>query len=126
MSDVPLKEHLEQAFRFLDRHYESKIDALDRYYESQNFSMREAVKKANDELNSRLAGMNEFRDALKDQSGTLATKAELNMVEKQVRALELSKENLAGRATSAAILWSAALSVIVSLITGAICWKLFK
>jgi hypothetical protein len=126
MSDVTLKEHLEQSIRFLDRHYDSKIEAMDRFYEAQNFAMRENVKTANAELNARLAGMNEFRDTLKDQAGTLASKAEVQAVEKSVRVLELSKENLAGRATTAAVLWSAAVSIVVGLITGFLCWKLFK
>jgi hypothetical protein len=126
VSDVSLKEHLEQAIKFLDRHYDSKLVAMDRFFDAQNASMQKAVNTANDALNRRLEGMNEFRDTLKDQAGQLATKAQVESVEKAVRTLELSKENLAGKAKSEAVLWSGVISIIVGLITGFLCWKLFK
>lgn len=68
MSDVPLREHIEALLSHIDRHFAAKLEATSA-----------AIEKAEEKLDQRLASMNEFRDALKDQAGRLATKQELDL-----------------------------------------------
>ncbi len=62
-------------------------------------------------MNERLNSMNEFREALKDQSSKMATRNELEKVEEAVNELRRAKANLDGRL----VIVSGAISLVVTL-----------
>lgn len=94
MTDVSLKEHIETILHWLDRLVAEKVTAIER-----------ATTIALTTLNERLAGMNEFRDTLKDQAARLATKDDFGALEKRLGTLELDRAAAEGRAKLAGALW---------------------
>jgi len=125
MSDIPLKEFLEQRIS----------------------SLETARDKAEEQMNRRLEGMNEFRDALGDQSNRMMprseyefahrsmdekvraleasmakspTKSEIEtaqkVLEEKIRNLELAKANQDGRGAMISALTSASVSIIVGVV----------
>ena len=100
MTDVALRDYLERLIAESDRRYEQRFAASE-----------QAVLKAEHTMTARLNGMNEFRDALKDQSGRMATRDELKRVDEAVQALERAKANLDGRLVVLSSVVSFAVSV---------------
>jgi hypothetical protein len=94
MSDVPLKEHLEARVAALERAVDMNIAWL----EKTRIGDREILEK-------RLDSMNEFRDALRDQSGTMFTRVEheayQKTVEADLRGLRGFQSTLEGKASQA-------------------------
>lgn len=83
--------------------------AMRDYVDSRFAAMQSAVDKAEVQLRERLAGMNEFRETLRDQASRLATRESLDLIaqnhDRQIDALmnrivELEKKqaNAEGRA----------------------------
>jgi len=109
MSEVSLKEHLEAQVHWLDRHLEARMR-----------SVNDAINKAEQQLNTRLAGMNEFRESLRDQAGKLAAKSEVDLVvrsiQDKIRILELTGANKDGRTAVLSTVVAAATSIIVGVI----------
>jgi len=111
MTDVALKEYLEKRIEELDKRVSLQIDNLNSNID-QHFSTNDiALSKAEQTMNARLDSMNEFRDALKDQAGRMATRVELSVIELQVQELRRDKANLDGRLAMIAVI----ISIIVSL-----------
>ena len=108
-NDITLKEYLEAQIKWLDRHFDNKVVALDR-----------AVEKAEQQLNKRLEGMNEFRDTLKDQAGQLATKEQLSLLkdilEERLRSLETSRARIIGIAIGMSFFVSLAVTAVVQML----------
>lgn len=102
--DVKLKEHLEKLLVEQARYFEAKFAAID-----------EATHTAYISMNARLNGMNEFRDALKDQASQMITRNEFNLALGQIRLdlVELQKyRNVAdGKASQTSVLLFGFLSV---------------
>jgi alkylhydroperoxidase/carboxymuconolactone decarboxylase family protein YurZ len=136
MSDIPLKEFLEQRIDDLQSSVNDKLTALD-----------SAREKAEQQMNKRLEGMNEFRETLSDQAARLMprteydfahksldekvraleaalakspTKSEIEtaqkVLEEKIRNLELAKANQDGRGAMISALTSAAISIIVGVV----------
>lgn len=109
MTDVSLREHIESNIKWLDRHVAVQIAAIEK-----------ATGVALATLNERLAGMNEFRDTLKDQAARLATKDEVaihgDLIERRISALELGRAEAAGSAKT----WGALAGVGGGLVTALI------
>ena len=57
----------------------------------------EAISKAERTMNERLNSMNEFREALKEQAGRMATRVELEKIDSLVRDLQNEKATLDGK-----------------------------
>ena len=80
----------------------------------------EAVKTAQQANDKRLDSVNEFRGQLRDQAGTLATRAEVEVQFKSMgdKLNELSKglTEMRARSEGAATLWTAAIAVLMLLI----------
>jgi DNA repair exonuclease SbcCD ATPase subunit len=78
--DVPLKEHIE-----------SRLQAIEK-----------SIAVADDVMQSRLAGMNEFRDTLRDQATKFITRDEVGIllqpIQNTLEELKESKARLAGKA----------------------------
>jgi SMC interacting uncharacterized protein involved in chromosome segregation len=77
MTDVSLREHLERQIADLARRIDQRFAATE-----------QAVLKAEQMMNERLAGMNEFRDALRDQSQQFAARADVSRTEQQINLLQ--------------------------------------
>jgi predicted transcriptional regulator len=109
MSDVPLKEYLEKRLDEMSCRIKQRFEEVDAN-----------VAKAEQQLNHRLEGMNEFRESLRDQSSRFMTRMEYEYAHKgldeKVRAMELAKATLEGRAATVSVL----ISVVVSVVTGVV------
>ena len=101
MTDVALKEYLDRRIDDL------KVTIAERFMLNDS-----AIAKAERTMNERLNSMNEFRDALKDQAGRMATRAEVERVDIAVQELQRSKANLDGRI----VVFAAGISVCVSMV----------
>lgn len=82
---VPLREYVEALINAI-------VVARDTAYES---------------MNQRLDGMNEFRDALRDQAGRFVTRDEVRSLidglTKDIKSLELSRAELQGKASQTSV-----------------------
>lgn len=77
--------------------------SLKEYFESRLKSVEKATILAANTLEKRLEGMNEFRDALKNQATLFITKTEIKIqfdkIESDIRMLRESKAMLEGKAS---------------------------
>jgi two-component sensor histidine kinase len=105
MTDVALREYLERRIEDLDRRITDRFALSDA-----------AVIKAERTMNDRLDSMNEFRDALKDQASRMATREELETVDRMVQELRRAQANLDGRLVILAGTVSLITAIAVSLI----------
>ena len=104
MTDVALRDYIDQRLGDFDRRV------------SDRFMLNDvAIREAKDGINARLAGMNEFRDALKDQTNRMATRLELEKLTGDVEDLRRTKANFEGRMIVIATLASFAMSLIVGI-----------
>ena len=95
-------------------HFQKQIDWVDKYFQRQLDSAQGAIDKAEHQLNSRLQGMNEFRDTLKDQAARLASKDDLVSLEKRINLLERNQSSETGKDQNKAAVWVALLSLFGS------------
>lgn len=100
---VTWKEYVDQRFRELDQ----------RMAERQHLTEL-AIAQNESVINSRLAEMNNFRQALTDQAKNFITRAEHDRLDMSVRELERSKSNLDGRIQATVIAVSALISFVMS------------
>jgi hypothetical protein len=95
---------------------EEKLDGLAETVALRFFENQRAITKAEDSMTSRLEGMNEFRDQLKDQATKFALRDEVNRrfdeVVEDIKSLELSKATLEGKASQGAVFIAYAISAI--------------
>jgi len=98
-SPVDMKEYLDSRFRVIDDlrlYLDSKFDALD-----------VSTKVAYNAMEKRLEGMNEFRQAMADQSNTFVTRSEISQftdrVNADLRMLRESKAELQGKASQLSV-----------------------
>lgn len=95
--NVPLKEYIEKLI-------EAKYDTINHRFDA----LKQSTSLARDELRERLAGMNEFRDTLKDQASRFITRDQFDETkesyEKRFNELEKTDSyNLGSRATTALV-----------------------
>ena len=81
MNEIPLKDYIEERLSLLIQNVADKLEYLDK-----------ARDKAEEQMNRRLEGMNEFRAALTDQSGRMLSRKEFesshSFLDEKVRAVE--------------------------------------
>jgi len=104
MTDVALKEHLERVIAEHDRRYEQRFTAAEI-----------ALTKAELALRDYKVGSNEWRDALKDQSSRMATREELDKVDRGLQQLQRDKANLDGKLLVASAVTAALFGIIASI-----------
>ncbi len=79
-----------------------KLAALDRLIHARAAAIERATLLAAATLDKRLEGMNEFRDALKDQTALFVTKVDVasrfGALEQRLQSLEMSRAYLLGAA----------------------------
>lgn len=94
----------------------NKIKALEDKMEMTFKLNQTAIDKAEVLMNDRLAGMNEFREALKDQANTFITRIECkngsSRRDEDIRNLQLSKAILEGKASQVSVNVALAISLI--------------
>ena len=74
--------------------FDTKIDFVKQLFELQISSIKEATGLAKTEIDKRLEGMNEFRDALRDQTNQFVMKSELKvMIDNIEKDLQIFREN---------------------------------
>lgn len=99
LHDVTLKEYFDMRITDLEK-------SLDERFSSQE----KAVKIAVESSNKRLEGMNEFRQTLSDQTRNYVTKSEyeagqnavrdgLYKIQEEIKSLQLSRAEIAGKAS---------------------------
>jgi hypothetical protein len=103
--EVSVKEYLEHRLHDLDLRIE------------QRFKAEESARThAYSSMESRLAGMNEFRNALRDQALQMTTRLEHDVLVEKVETLRREKANLDGRilvfAISASVIINGAMWLI--------------
>ena len=102
---------------------ELKISALEQRLGQEAQLHQRAISKAEDSMNARLEGMNEFRAQMKDQQVTFLTRAEfgqftvatndrLARIDERIKDLETFKAVLAGKASVPANIMSIVLGII--------------
>jgi hypothetical protein len=117
MSNGPREPH---TYVELREYVDVRIRELTRYYDSQLDTLRLATDKAERQLSTRLEGMNEIRDAMKDQASLFVTRGELELrvksLEKDVHGLELSRARILAISSTVAFLVSAVVALVGSLL----------
>jgi hypothetical protein len=87
----------------LKEYFEDKIDELEKGMALRIQSLEKATDLAKAGMDERLARMNEFRDALKDQSNTFLTRQEaairMDRIDEDIRSLRESRSELFGKAS---------------------------
>ena len=96
---VALKEYLEK-----------QLDGQRALYDSRLLALEKATEVAARVLGERLAGMNEFREQLRDQAGRFATRTEveiqLEKIDLQIKDLRQSRDEATGKASQTSVLIS--------------------
>lgn len=111
----------------LDRLFDQKHRDLQAYLEAKLNGISIATEKALDASNKRLEGMNEFRDALKDQASTFITRAEYDRTREDIKNMEISAATLAGKASQKSVNLALVISVTSGLIgILALLFEIFK
>ena len=98
----------------LKEYFEMRFDNMENALDARFMSQEKAISVATQASDRRLEGMNEFRDSLKDQATTFATKSELCKLEdiitikldninKSIQKIEISDATLAGKASQAQV-----------------------
>lgn len=94
----------------LHEHIDTEIKALDTILSNRLDSQDKALVVALQALNDRLAGMNEFRETLRDQASRLATREYVEGIEKrtsdEIKRLQINEAVVAGKASQAQLLVS--------------------
>ncbi len=105
-------------------HFQSQLHWLDRYFDRRLLDAKDAIDKAENQLNARLEGMNEFRDTLKDQASKLATKDEvalsLGALEKRMQSIERILASGEGHRSVSSVWWVIGGSILTGVVVGLI------
>jgi len=110
MNMVSLKEHLLDKIKMLREDVSCRFKELEAKLQIRFDMSNDALNKAEQKMNDRLAGMNEFRDALKDQASTFITKNEVELKLEAER--KGRKDNLAMLISVIAVVISLAIVII--------------
>lgn len=111
--EVSLRDYLEVKMQSLS----DKLDAQ-ATFNALHFDLNErAIKKAEESMTTRLEGMNEFRNQIKDERANLATKDITDALEKRVNGLELTGAKIAGKADQSE-LTSTKIMAIIAILCG--------
>ena len=96
----------------LKTYVDMRCDAICKQQEERFDSIVENTTLARDSMNKRLEGMNEFRDALRDQTSKFVTRQEHEIALTEIRDLRESRAKLEGKASQNSV-------VIAYIIAGA-------
>ena len=74
----PIREYIKEYVSSEIGRVSERISATDRLHDQESVATARAIDKAEQQMNSRLLGMNEFREQLKDQASTFAKKDQVD------------------------------------------------
>ncbi len=108
----------------LKQYIDTKVESVSKLYETKVEAIEKATELAANQMNSRLEGMNEFRDALKDQNANFISRNEyetqLKTIEKnhndRISILELHRERMQGKADQSSVNIAQIMSLLALLI----------
>jgi len=90
--------------------------SLKEYIDLRFSENQRALEKAERDLSKRLEGMNEFRDALKDQAANFVTRESMDLklapMEEKINSLSLSRAHTEGAASQTSVLIAYIVSAI--------------
>lgn len=95
-----------------DRRYQERFESQNTAIQAAMLAAEKAVDKAERATEKRFEGVNEFRQALSDQSKLFATRAELSNLSERLRFYESKMDAIEGRASGAARLWGILLGCV--------------
>lgn len=108
---ISLKEYFDNQFKGLRDYMDVKFKAID-----------DATRLASDNVNTRLEGMNEFRNAMKDQASKFITRDELGLTLApiciDIRTLREDGARLDGKASQKSVTIAYIISAIAMLMSG--------
>jgi len=106
----------------------SKI-SLKEYVNIRFDELQKSLDKSDKALTERLSGMNEIREAMREQSNLFATRKEIELlldpIKKDIKELLLSKATLEGKASQTAVVGVYVLAVLGLIISLIGCFKIF-
>ena len=105
---ITLKEFIEKQNALQAQVISTRLDAIEK-----------ATELAREQMEKRLEGMNEFREALKDQNSLFVTKEMHNKIEADIQELRTFKDEQSGKASQAQV-YIAWLIAILGLVLGAV------
>jgi hypothetical protein len=107
---ITIKEYVDRLFEERQRLFDAKFEDASK-----------AIDKAEKSMHERLAGMNEFRDQLKDQASKFITREEMNVsirsISENVSKLQSLADIAKGKASQNALLVTAGISIAGILIS---------
>lgn len=133
---VPWRVYVDQRLHDLRDFIARRFDDNAKLYDERNKANELALATAREAIDRRLDLLNEFREQLRDQSLTFATRIELaalaDKIETETSALadkldtmQSAQDTEAGRRTVTTAIISAATSLVVGVVVGAIVYFLF-
>jgi len=91
---IPTRDYMREFVGTQMSIVDAKIDALQKLNEANASTTQRAVNKAEEQMNTRLESMNEFRGQLKDQAATFVKIEQHNELKEQITARISSNENV--------------------------------
>ena len=85
---------------------------LEKLVEQRFHDREEALKAALNSMEHRLAGMNEFRDSLRDQTGTFVSRGEHDQLARQISEMRTAVASMQSRLTTIAAIIAFAVSLL--------------
>jgi len=89
--------------------------SLKEYVDTLFAEKQRAIDKAENSMNTRLEGMNEFRNTLKDQAGKFVTREEIGItlrrLNEDVRGLEKKSAQAEGKASQSSAIFAAVVAL---------------
>ncbi len=95
-------------------HFNEQIKWVDKYFQKQLETSQKAIEKAEQQLNTRLESMNEFRDTLRDQASQFTTRREFEILERRIALIERHESTGQGRSGVVTMLWAMGASVLTA------------
>lgn len=86
--EVALREYLDRRMDDLQTQIDRRLKDLETRFADKFEQYSDAVDKAETSIDRRLNSMNEFRDALRDQAGRMATRVELEKLDEAVNIIQ--------------------------------------
>lgn len=115
-ASVSQKEYFEALLVQHEQRHKAEMDGLKELMEARFLAQQTAVDKSEEAYNSRFALANEFRDAMKDLSGTFATKKTVDeKVDEMSRRFSVI-EQWQARTNGQFATWGIALTVLTTVI----------
>lgn len=112
---MTLKEHQKDTVSICE-YFGTQIDSLKEYIDLRFTAIENSTKLAQDNLNTRLESMNEFRMSLKDQSSNFITRIEheamMTKYDSDIRVLREIAATNSGKASMSSVYMSYAIALV--------------